>query len=129
MKFYGISMIFPTENNQQYNEIGNYWDYFSNIIGRENLKGLGLNWGKNSLEYIIGDIDKKINFNLEEIRKEYPNSQYKEIPLPKNNWITYHGRTEQLSNMYNEIYKDGNLTYEIETFNEDGSCCVKIYRD
>ena len=33
-----------------------------------------------------------------------------------------------LKEIYDEIYKNGKLKYEIETFTEDGKCKIKYYR-
>ncbi len=37
------------------------------------------------------------------------------------------GKTSDLGKIYDEIYRDGALRYEIETFDEDGSCVI-MYR-
>jgi hypothetical protein len=39
------------------------------------------------------------------------------------------GQTDDLKALYDEIYKDGALSYEIETFFEDGSCQIWYYRE
>lgn len=44
MKFCGISRVFSTENEIQYENIGQYWDDFASLYGREATKGLGFNW-------------------------------------------------------------------------------------
>ena len=36
-------------------------------------------------------------------------------------WTAVKGRTQDLSKIYEEIYKEGSLTYEIEMFSDDGS--------
>lgn len=128
MKFCGISRVFSTENEIQYTDIGEYWDWFSSIYGRENIKGLGFNWGEHSIEYVLGTIDRSLKFNMEELRKKYPDCVYKEVVLPDSEWKSYAGQTENLSEMYREIYKEGALKYEIESFFEDGSCSLEIYR-
>ena len=48
--------------------------------------------------------------------------------LPEDGWIVVEGETINLKQIYDEIYLDGPLKYEIETFNEDGSCRIKYYR-
>ena len=45
-----------------------------------------------------------------------------------NSTITRYGIREQLREMYDEIYVSGPLTYEIETFTEDGKCQIQYYR-
>ena len=50
------------------------------------------------------------------------------VQLPDEGWVTVKGRTAELGKMYGEIYKDGALTYEIETFDNDGSCEVEYIR-
>ncbi len=128
MVFRGISKRFSTEDNRQYNEIGDYWDYFAAIYGRENLLGLGLNWEKDSIEYVIGQCEGHMEYNLEIVREKYSDAVYKEIVLPDAGWTVYRGQTERLSELYERIYREGVLLYEIESFYDDGSCSVKIIR-
>ena len=82
----------------------------------ENLRGLGYNWTNASIEYVIGlkeGIIQGCNCAAE---------------LPDTGWITVQGKTENLSQIYNEIYKDGSLTYEIETFTDAGDCEIQYWR-
>ena len=44
MVFNGISKVFSTKDNRQYETIGAFWDELSKEYGRENLRGLGYNW-------------------------------------------------------------------------------------
>ncbi|WP_010250741.1 hypothetical protein [Acetivibrio cellulolyticus] len=128
MIFKGISKRFVTIDNQQYEEIGDYWDYFAKLFGRENLLGLGLNWKEDSLEYVIGTVDDSLKFDIEQVKDVYPDCKYKEIDLPEDEWKTYDGRTEELSKLYDAIYKEGVLLYEIESFRDDGNCRIRIRR-
>jgi hypothetical protein len=50
------------------------------------------------------------------------------IELPDTNWSIVEGETENLKEIYDEIYKFGALKYEIETFSESGKCQIKYYR-
>ena len=38
------------------------------------------------------------------------------------------GKTDNLKQIYDKIYKDGILQYEIETFDENGNCEIRYYR-
>ena len=44
MLFRGIGRTFSTENDQQYETIGAFWDELAAKYGRENLQGLGYGW-------------------------------------------------------------------------------------
>jgi hypothetical protein len=46
----------------------------------------------------------------------------------RQNWTKTTGKTENLKEIYDEIYKFGPLKYEIEIFFEDGNCEIKYYR-
>lgn len=130
MKFYGISKTFSTVNEGQYKSIGEYWDFFSSAYGRKNIKGLGYNWRNGtSIEYVMGLVDRKPEFDLEFIQKKYPDCIYKEIELPDDGWERYVGRTEDIGAMYGKIYEDGPLTYEIESFDDEGNCTLDITRE
>lgn len=124
MKFVGYSKTFSTKDQMQYESIGEFWDAMSVVYGRENLRGLGYNWGDSSIEYVIGLKNGDINQDI-----VIDELVYKEINLPDEGWITYEGRAEDLSEIYNEIYKNGVLTYEIEQFWNDGKCKIMIYRE
>lgn len=116
MVFTGVCRIFDLTGEQQYNTIGQFWDEMADQYGLENLQGLGFDWCNNTISYAIGFKDGCIpDFNLQ-------------IALPDNGWITAAGETSRLKEMYDEIYKDGPLAYEIETFDENGRCLIRYIR-
>ena len=116
MVFTGVSKVFSTENRAQYETIGAFWDGMSEKYGLENLRGLGYNWTDNSIKYVIGLKDGIID------------QANCEVELPDDDWITVCGKTAELSRIYNRIYEDGSLTYEIETFTKAGDCEIRYYR-
>lgn len=116
MEFKGISRTFSTVGEKQYETIGAFWDELSGIYGRENLRGLGYNWTDTSIEYVIGLITGDID------------GQNVSVTLPDDGWKCVCGRTEKLGEIYNDIYKDGPLKYEIEMFDDAGNCKIEFYR-
>ena len=50
------------------------------------------------------------------------------VELPDGDWRAANGRTDELKELYDEIYIDGALDFEIETFYENGDCTVEYYR-
>ena len=116
MRFIGISRVFSTENEAQYETIGRFWDEMAARYGLENLRGLGYNWTEDSIGYAIGLKDGVID------RADC------EINLPDEGWVTVRGRTDDLGLIYGRIYLDGPLTYEIETFTEAGDCEIRYFR-
>ena len=116
MKFVGIGKTFSTRNENQYNTIGEFWDALSKEYGKENLRGLGHHWTSDTIEYVIGlktgTIDDANVF----------------VELPDNGWSRVTGKLSNLGKMYDEIYREGRLTYEIETFCENGDCEILYYR-
>ncbi len=115
MIFIGISRIFSTLNDAQYESIGAFWDELSAEYGRNNLRGLGFNWTDSSIEYIIG------------LKNGIIENANAEIELPDDGWTVVCGRTVDLSKIYDAIYSDGTLLYEIEMFDDNGSCRI-MYR-
>ena len=116
MIFIGISKKFSLQNDDQYNSIGDFWDEMSILYGLENLQGLGYKWEDNFIYYAIGlkeGIIEDYNFSIE---------------LPDNDWSIVDGETENLKEIYIDIYKSGALKYEIETFTENGKCEIKYIR-
>ena len=116
MIFSGIGRTFSTVGDKQYETIGAFWDELSAKYGRSNLRGLGYGWTNDSISYAIGLIEGVID------------GSDTEITLPDDGWTTVTGRTEKLGELYDEIYKDGALTYEIEMFDDDGNCTIEYYR-
>ena len=116
MVFNGITRTFSTINDDQYNTIGAFWDEMSELYGMENLRGLGYKWTNNTIEYAIGLKEGII-----------PNANC-DINLPDSNWTIVKGDTDRLPLIYNEIYKNGPLKYEIETFDDNGKCEIWYYR-
>ena len=116
MVFHGITKSFSTLGDDQYNTIGAFWDEMSEKYGLENLRGLGYSWHDNMIEYAICFKDGIIpgaNFALE---------------LPNDGWQRFVGMTDNLERIYDEIYKLGPLTYEIESFNNSGECEILYFR-
>ncbi len=121
MLFCGLSKVFSTENQRQYRSIGAFWDFMSERYGRENLRGLGWNWTENTITYVIGLKEGCLPSDA-----WYPDAEYRQVLLPDQGWIHFTGRTEDLSQLYAEIYADGILKYEIEQFYENGDCEVYV---
>ena len=117
MEFKGISRVFSTVGEQQYDTIGLFWDELSNLCGRENLRGLGYNWTNTSIEYVIGLKNGEID------------GWDVCVALPEDGWTRVKGRTEELGKLYDEIYRDGPLKYEIEMFDDDGNCVIDYVRE
>lgn len=116
MNFVGISKVFSTINNQQFETIGAFWDELSKKYGRSKLRGLGYNWTKDSIEYVIG---------LKEGEIEYANCS---VILPDEGWITVQGKTSDIGKLYEQIYLNGVLQFEIETFSDYNECEIRYYR-
>ena len=116
MRFKGISRIFSTVNEKQYETIGEFWDEMSGKYGLENLRGLGYNWTGNSIEYVIG------------LKEGIIDQADCEVVLPDDGWETVCGRTDDLGQIYSRIYADGGLAYEIETFTDAGNCMISFIR-
>ena len=112
----GISRDFDLTDEQQYETIGRFWDEMALQYGLENLRGLGYGWRENTISYAIGLKDGTVKgCNVG-------------ISLPDDGWITVKGKTECLKELYDQIYQNGALQYEIETFYEDGTCEISCYR-
>lgn len=116
MIFSGISKTFSTEGNGQFNEIGAFWDELSTKYGRCHLRGLGYHWTENTIEYVIG------------LKEGIIGGANCSVELPDENWIRVCGKTSELDKIYEKIYLDGNLKYEIEAFTDDGKCEILYYR-
>lgn len=116
MIFKGISKVFSLSNEQQYKTIGQFLDEMATLYGLEKLQGLGYNWKDDKITYAIGlkdDCIKGYNVSIE---------------LPDNGWVRIEGKTDNLKQLYDEIYKDGMLRFEIETFYENGNCEIRYCR-
>ena len=116
MLFTGITRTFSTENEQQYETIGAFWAEMENKYDCTRLRGLGYNWTTGTIEYVIGLTDG------------YAEGSDCTVILPDEGWTEVRGRTENLGHIYDGIYKDGALSYEIETFDPDGNCRILYSR-
>jgi hypothetical protein len=125
MTFKGVSKVFSTNNCEQYKTISEFWDKLSKVYGMENLRGLGFNWTENTTEYVLGlKSNEKFDFNF--LEEGYV---WKEIELPRAGWRKYCGLTNKLSSLYEDIYLEGKLSYEIEEFYNNGICEISINRE
>ena len=116
MLFRGIGRTFSTENDRQYETIGAFWDELAAKHGRMNLQGLGYGWTERSIEYAIGLIDGEID------------EADRTVTLPDMGWVTVRGRTAELGKIYEKIYQEGRLEYEIERFTDSGDCEIMYCR-
>ena len=116
MLFKGIGRTFSTENDLQYETIGAFWDELAAKYGRANLQGLGYGWTDRSIEYVIGLIHGEID------------GADRALELPETGWCIVRGRTEELGEIYEKIYREGKLKYEIERFTDDGDCEIMYCR-
>lgn len=116
MTFEGIGRTFSTVNDRQYETIGAFWDELSAKYGLENLQGLGYGWTEQSIEYVIGLINGKID------------GANRSVELPDQGWVSVKGRTDSLSQIYEKIYQSGRLKYEIERFTDGGDCEILYLR-
>lgn len=123
MVFCGIGMVFSTKDEMQYRSIGEFWDTLSKRYGRENLQGLGFGWTEDTITYVIG-----LKQGILEDACCFPGAHPMEVMLPDSGWMQFSGRTEQLPQLYDRIYLEGPLLYEIESFSEDGSCAIRVIR-
>ncbi len=132
MNFKGYAMTFSTVGEKQYENIGRIWDYLSDAYGRENIKGLGFCWTDTSIDYCFAFKDD-ISEEEYESRLELINPQLKKpfrfisVELPDDSWVTVKGETDKLSELYGDVYSKGSLDYEIETFNDDGTCEIMVH--
>ena len=116
MLFKGIGRTFSTENDQQYETIGAFWDELATKYGRVNLQGLGYGWTERSIEYASGLIDGEID------------GADRAVKLPDTGWVTVRGQTADLGKIYEKIYQEGRLEYEIERFTDSGDCEIMYCR-
>jgi len=116
MVFIGISKDFSLSDEQQYETIGQFWNEMAALYGLENLQGLGYNWHDNKISYAIG------------LKNDLIKDYNAEIVLPDDGWVKAEGKTDNLKQIYDEIYKYGPLQFEIETFFENGNCEIRYYR-
>ena len=116
MIFNGIAKVFPLTDEAQYETIGGFWDEMAAQYGRESLMGLGYLWQNGKISYAIGLKTGDI--------QDYTAS----IVLPDDGWETVTGQTQHLKELYDELYRDGPLQYEIETFYDNGTCEIRYFR-
>jgi len=127
MVFNGVKIRFDCTNNQQYKSIGDFWKFMTERYPNNTLKGVGCNWNNDSFDYIIGDF-VALSLDIAKVKERFPDADYIEKALPDTGWKSYTGKTQELSKLYDEIYKDGALDYEIEEFFPNGDCKISICR-
>ena len=116
MVFSGISREFALAGEDQYNTIGAFWDEMESLYGLENLIGLGYKWQNGKISYAIGLKHGDVfGHNLT-------------LQLPDDGWVCVEGKTDELKDIYDEIYKMGALDLELEEFYESGECKIRYFR-
>lgn len=129
MIFKGIKVTFSIENGRQYIDIAKFWDIMEKYYDVDRLSGLGLNWTKNTMDYIIGFRDNSMtNEVLKVIKPYYTSAEYVIKLLPNRDWKKYKGHVSKIKEKYSEIWKAGAVKFEIETFDKDGNMKLLIHR-
>lgn len=116
MVFVGISKVFSTIGKHQFETIDAFWEELMEKYQITELVGLGYNWTEDSIEYVIG---------LKEGEIENANCT---VILPDEGWVTVQGKTTDLEHIYDKIWSEGALRYEIEIFSNNNECEIKYYR-
>ena len=57
-----------------------------------------------------------------------PDGADRTVTLPDMGWVTVRGRTADLGKIYEKIYQEGRLEYEIERFTDSGDCEIMYCR-
>lgn len=129
MIFKGIKVTFSIENGRQYIDIARLWDVMEKYYDVDRLSGLGLNWTKDTMDYIIGFRDNSMtNEVLKVIKPHFTSAEYVIKLLPNRDWKKYKGHVSKIKEKYSEIWKAGAVKYEIETFDKDGNMKLLIHR-
>lgn len=128
MNFKGVSVTFDCKDGAQYEAIGQFWDMMTQQYPKSTLIGLGHSWSNDQIDYAIGSEDLSREYDCKEIRAIYPPAGLLQMRLPDEGWLAYHGKLEDLTKLYEKIYEDGPLTYEIESFDDDGNADIRIFR-
>jgi hypothetical protein len=123
----GVQVRFDCKNGEQFEAIGRFWDRMHVFCPGENLLGVGFGWKNDTLCYLIGT-ENGVPAAAEKIKEVFPQAEAAEIILPDTGWKTYFATADTLDVLYEEIYRDGPLTYEIERFDADDNAEVLIYR-
>ena len=128
MKMQGIAARFDCAHGEQYDHIVAFWEQMRALCPEQVLFGVGYGWENDSLGYLIGTPEGVPEYALEGVRKILPQAAFSEITLPDDNWKTYTGTADTLDKLYEEIYRDGPLDFEIEQFDDAGNAVIQIHR-
>ena len=127
MIFIGLSKVFSTVRDGQYEAIGAFWDAMRVLFPDRTLSGVGYGWENDTLCYLIGTEDG-LPAGTETIGQQFPDAEYTVLHLPDDGWKRYTATADTLDVLYEEIYRDGPLTYEIERFDADGRAEIRTLR-
>ena len=79
-------------------------------------EGHGCALGQEEQSNVLGLIDEEID------------GEDRTVTLPDMGWVTVRGRTAELGKIYEKIYQEGRLEYEIERFTDSGDCEIMYCR-
>jgi len=123
----GIQIRFDCANGEQFEAIGAFWDAMRVLFPDRTLSGVGYGWENDTLCYLIGTEDG-LPAGTETIGQQFPDAEYTVLHLPDDGWKRYTATADTLDVLYEEIYRDGPLTYEIERFDADGRAEIRTLR-
>lgn len=110
MIFYGIKRVVKFDDNYgQIGAIDDFWEKLAANFPTEHFVSLGQNWGVNTFDYYIGKVNENWNEGTESV--ELPDTGWKVFECVRNDVA--------IQKMYEQIWAQGTLDYEIEERFED----------
>ncbi|MBP3704146.1 MAG: hypothetical protein J6I98_01310 [Clostridia bacterium] len=124
----GVQLRVSCKNGEQYDVLGAFWDEVRKYHPKMLLVGIGHSWENDTFCYLIGKEGGLPEKTVEKVCERFPEADSVRLKVPDGHWDVYRGRLEWLDEMYEEIYKDGPLIYEMERIHENGAITIFIRR-
>lgn len=126
MKAIGLMRRFPCGQGEQFELIGQFWDQMRAALPGERLCGVGYGWENDTLCYLIGALDDRLEAALQGLQGRVK-ADFIRLLMPDEGWETWECELDRLDATYEAIYAVSRLDWEIEWIDGE-QCTLMIHR-
>lgn len=129
MRYSGVQATIDTDDDNQFEVLGAFWQAMRRQADPNRLRGIGHTWDTagHTFEYLIGMQEDHV-WNTDGVfrLKGLHTGRLGEIELPDDGWQTHQCAPADIAEMYAVIWRHGDLRYEVEHFDADGTFVTDV---
>ncbi|GAB3494994.1 hypothetical protein [Flexivirga lutea] len=129
MRYNGVQATIDSGDGSQFEVLGTFWRLMRSQADPSQLRGIGHTWDPAgpTFEYLIG-VQGDHLWSADEVSRlpGLGTARLGEIELPDDGWQTHRCAPADIAEMYAAIWRHGDLWYEMEHFDADGTFVTDV---